>query len=567
MREFRSGSQILFGYLPEQTVDLGGRVWKVKKWNQTIPAPVDETALRDELVRQAAAWERNGTDGEFVNDMRRGVPVHVQTLNTAAGVEVEPYPRVWICKRCQRVSNDADQQCRCGGRSWGQFHFVGFHDCGALREPWIPRCQQHNQARIRFPGTSSAAEIIVDCPECNTVLRRGMGMPNCNCDNGRVTFTVHRAARVYTPRNVVIVNPPTPQRVQELRDAGGAARALQWVLDGMTTRNARELGRTRPAFLRQLLDQGFDQPSAEALTEQAVQLGQVNDDDTTAVNLPAMQREEAESQAVKIAMATFESRVLVNDLLSAVAEGTELHTLYSDRYPRAFDSSGLVGVEFIDRFPVLTGNFGFTRGDATPGASRLVAFRDRRGEYAIHADIAQTEALFLRLDPMRVASWLENRGHTLDEYRDARTARLAITRACFIPSPGSDPPAQPQVGSDVLTLVHSLSHRFIRRAAVHAGVDRNSLSEFLVPIHLGFFVFAAARGGFVLGGLQALFETELDQLLDEVVFAEHRCALDPGCNRTGSACAACLHLGEPSCRYFNRYLGRGYLHGGQGYFT
>lgn len=567
MREFRSGSQILFGYLPEQTVDLGGRVWKVKKWNQTIPASIDETALREELLRQAVAWERNGTDGDFVNDIRRGVPIHVQTLNTTAGVEVEPYPRVWICKRCQSVSNDADQQCRCGSNSWGQFHFVGFHDCGALREPWIPRCPQHNQARIRFPGTSSAAEIIVECPECHLVIRRGLGMPNCDCGNGRVTFTVHRAARVYTPRNVVIVNPPTPQRVRELRDAGGAARALKWVLDGMATQNARELGRTRTAFLSQLLDQGFEQSSAEILAENAVQLGQINDDDTTAINLPEVQREEAESQAVNIAMATFESRVLINDLLDSVQPGTELHSLYQHRYPEAVISTGLAGVEFIDRFPVLTGNFGFTRGDAAPGATRLVAFRDRRGEYSIHADIAQTEALFIRLDPLRVVNWLENRGHTLNCYSDAYTARLAIIQSCLIPPPGSDPPDQPQVGSDVLSLIHSLSHRFIRLAAVHAGVDRNSLSEFLVPMHLGFFVFAAARGGFVLGGLQALFETELAQLLDEIVFAEHRCALDPGCNRSGSACAACLHLGEPSCRYFNRFLGRDYLHGTQGYFN
>jgi hypothetical protein len=86
-------------------------------------------------------------------------------------------------------------------------------------------------------------------------------------------------------------------------------------------------------------------------------------------------------------------------------------------------------------------------------------------------------------------------------------------------------------------------------------------------LHLGFFVFAAARGGFVLGGLQAMFEADLEQLLDGVVFGEHRCALDPGCNRGGSACAACLHLGEPSCRFFNRFLNRNTLNGVDGYFS
>ena len=157
-------------------------------------------------------------------------------------------------------------------------------------------------------------------------------------------------------------------------------------------------------------------------------------------------------------------------------------------------------------------------------------------------------------------------GHQLEPWQDDSTARISILNAATVPPPGSDPPNPRTVGSSLLTLVHSYSHRLIRRTAVRAGLDRNSLSEFLVPLHLGFFVFAAARGGFVLGGLQALFETELEHLLDNVVYSEHRCALDPGCNRAGSACAACLHLGEPSCRWFNRFLDRQTLTGPTGYF-
>ena len=51
MREHRSGSQILFGYLPDQTVDLSGGVWRVKKWNQPVALQVDDALLRDELER------------------------------------------------------------------------------------------------------------------------------------------------------------------------------------------------------------------------------------------------------------------------------------------------------------------------------------------------------------------------------------------------------------------------------------------------------------------------------------------------------------------------------------
>src|SRR5262249_54974722 len=137
-------------------------------------------------------------------------------------------------------------------------------------------------------------------------------------------------------------------------------------------------------------------------------------------------------------------------------------------------------------------------------------------------------------------------------------ARLAVLQAIAADTSG-------RVLDLVMTLVHSYCHRFIRVAAVHTGVERTSLSELLVPHHLGFFVYAAARGDFVLGGLQAVFEGELHRLLQEFTDGEHRCALDPGCSQTGGACMACLHLGEPSCRLFNRALDRSSLTGGQGY--
>jgi hypothetical protein len=113
--------------------------------------------------------------------------------------------------------------------------------------------------------------------------------------------------------------------------------------------------------------------------------------------------------------------------------------------------------------------------------------------------------------------------------------------------------------------VHTYTHRFIRQAAVFSGIERDALSEYLLPAHLAFFVYAAARGDFVLGGMQAVFESNLDDLLGAFVDAEHRCPLDPGCSRGSGACSACVHLGEPSCRFFNRFLNRGVLFGPTGY--
>ena len=220
MREDRSVSQILFGYLPEQTVDLRGHVWKVRSWDQPQRESVDEEALRRELVRQAHPWTRAANDSDYTRDLFTGKEVDVLTLNRTAGVRVEQFPKCSFCKSCGRIGDGQERRCRCGERRWAQFHFVGYHSCGAIRAPWFPRCPEHNDVKVIFPGTASAAEIRFVCPTCNRQLRRGFGMPNCSCGGGRVTFTVHRAASVYTPRSVVIVNPPRSPQIQAIKAAG-----------------------------------------------------------------------------------------------------------------------------------------------------------------------------------------------------------------------------------------------------------------------------------------------------------------------------------------------------------
>jgi hypothetical protein len=311
----------------------------------------------------------------------------------------------------------------------------------------------------------------------------------------------------------------------------------------------------REALRRQLAGQGLRLEVIENMIRAAEAAGGFAAD--RPMDIPALIAEEVERQAVTIALATFESRMEVRDLLARVPAGSPLAGLYGDHYAAAIRNAGLDRVEFIDRFPVLTGQFGYTRGNPAPGQSRLRAFRETDGTYSIYGDIAETEALFVRLAPERVATWLRGRGHTLADWNDGPTASQAILRAS----------ADADVRADVDTLTHSFAHRLIRLTAVYSGIERNALSELLVPRHLGFFVYAAARGDFVLGGLQAVFEGELDGLLREFLHGEHRCALDPGCTTGGGACVACLHLGEPSCRWYNTLLDRGTLTGTRGYLA
>jgi hypothetical protein len=564
MREWRSGSQILFGHLPEQTVDIAGGIWKVQRWTDArIETAIDPSALRDELIRAAYAWSESGQDGGLVSDLYSNKQVRVKSLNRDRGIWCEPFPRLYVCKRCSRLHDTPRGQCQCGSTAHrGQLPFVGYHDaCGSIKTPYVRKCPKHGQRAVRLPGTAAATEIVFYCPVCNDTIHRGFGAA-CDCDQGgALSFTVHRSGSVFKPRTVVLINPPRRDILVQVESAGGGERALDWLLAGMSGRRLTDTpASANPESVRKMLqERGFDQSTIDAMIA-AMQPQQQSAQ--PAVNLSAETMDAARFQAKQIALATFESRRTIDDLTQA-SRNDHQHDLYARQYAIAMRSAGIERIELVDRFPVLTGQFGYTRGDAAPGASRLRAYREKNGDYVVYGELTLTEALLVRLDPMTVHAWMAKRGHNLEKCSNAREAAISVLRSLDPPSTGAPTNS---AAKDLTTLVHSYSHAFIKRAAVYAGIERSALSELLLPHAFAFFVYAAAKGDFVLGGLQALFETELHELILGLVEDEHRCALDPGCEENGSACAVCLHLGEPSCRMFNTQLSRTALAGGQGYF-
>jgi hypothetical protein len=497
----------------------------------------------------------------------QGYPVQVLALNRESGVKVERFPRLWVCKNCDRIhQKDDPSKCTCGGTVFGQLPFVGYHDqCGALRVPYVRECTAHKQVKIILPGTARAEEIRFVCPVCNTILQQGFGFQPCNCGRGNWTFNVHRASSVYTPRTFVMINPPSMEKVIKVRQAGGPDKALSWVLSGLKADSFDAATVTVDSLTADLVSKGIPPALVNQWVKDAIASGAMASNDGP-TGLQDQFLIDAQSGAVSIALAVADSRLCISDLVRETDAASELGKKYRIEYPNAFQKMRLETVEFLDSFPVLTGCYGYTRGDSNPGESRLVPFKSRQGKYVVYGDVLRTEALFVRLDPEWVAEWLKRSGFAMEAWTDSRSARLSILKSGLIPEAGSTTVPE-TAGSRLLTLVHSYAHWFTRQLAVRSGIERSSLSEFLVPQHCGFFIYAAMRGDFVLGGLQAVFETELDGFLNELAGADLRCPLDPGCRRVSGACVACLHLGEPSCRYYNTYLNRATLIGPNAYLT
>lgn len=564
MNTRRGLSQILFGFLPDQTVDLAGRVWRVKRWVLPNHLDVDRETVRKELLRAIKPWTKAGLDGHLAEDLHKGLPVHVLEVNEHRGAEVEQFPKVFRCRTCSRLERRDDRTCKCGAKTWVQWHFVSYHDCGYLGPPRFLRCPTHDQVRVELPGTASARDLRFECPVCQQQLHKGffMGAKCDNCEAGTsLRHDVHRAAQVYSAKTLTLVNPPDPVTAAVLRDRTAAAQKLDWVLQGLPLDAAE--GPSVETVVAGLVAAGLSESMARQQAEKMAADGALGGDTLVeAVDLSPERLLEAQEAALRLWLAVSGGRRTVGDMVTEAT--TDQRDVLETRYPAAIKHCGLEAVELLEDFPVLTCRYGYTRGPSTPGAATLRRYRARDGAIAVHGQLARTEGLLFRLDPMLVVDWLRARGHIDATASEPSAARARLLEVVQIPDAFDEPADDP--GTLVLTLLHSLSHRLIRRVASLAGIDRDAVAEYLIPEHLSFVLYAATRGDFVLGGMQALFEHDLHLALDDVALGESRCPLDPGCRDHGSACVACLHVGEPSCRHFNRFLDRDTLFGASGFF-
>jgi hypothetical protein len=114
----------------------------------------------------------------------------------------------------------------------------------------------------------------------------------------------------------------------------------------------------------------------------------------------------------------------------------------------------------------------------------------------------------------------------------------------------------------VFGLLHTMSHLFLKKAALLCGLDRTSLAEYVLPRALMFAIYSNHRFGATIGALSSLFEQSLPDWLGQIMTDTRRCVYDPVCRSQGGNCHICTHLSETSCRFFNLNLGRSFLFGG-----
>ena len=113
----------------------------------------------------------------------------------------------------------------------------------------------------------------------------------------------------------------------------------------------------------------------------------------------------------------------------------------------------------------------------------------------------------------------------------------------------------------IYTLLHSISHALIGEASQICGLDKSSISEYILPNIPAVLLYCSNSQGFSMGALYTAFQTYFDRWMKSARENVKECIFDPICISKEKACAGCLFLNEVSCQHFNKDLDRAYLCG------
>lgn len=577
--------------MPEQVVDYSDRhvIGKVERVRGRQIQDVDMARLMD-TIRIYASRFKNRTQG-FPRNWIAGDFVLIEPT----GIELDLFPLTFFCKDCGKASRFASvheldrsiarnnyrcPKCRTGELE--QADIVHFCTCGKLETLVVPKCPDHGTSSMILQkfGSSSIKRWIWQCNHPDHGRNpKDVSRVGAHCfSHSPSKFMSHgpfSSSGVYYPESVVLVNVPPLVKKGEIGE------------DLWRVVIAEYLGLTHFGAAREIAESGGRSRSTMSVAE--IRRTLIEEDHIPAAHVDRMIRRMAvptgTADVRELAEAVKRILPVHSDALAKIAseifsytqivggEGSEslqkvvsrTHGPFSERIrlaPAKLSEMGFSDAFVTTDFPLVRATFGYSRGDPERSKSTLRAFPrnpDFSGHTPIYGASIQTEAIVLRLDQVKVLNWLIANGWLpvppANDPVSINAWFLQHVKLDAIPPYGLIP-GEETVTKWVYRLVHSLSHLLLRHTSAIAGIDRDSLGEFLFPSVPAFAIFANNSQEFQLGGLYTLFENSILPWFEVASQEVRYCLNDPICIRSESSCHACLFLSEVSCEHFNRELGR-----------
>jgi hypothetical protein len=532
-------------------------------------------------------------------------------VGTPASVRFRPYPTLLECRHCGRVFRLSDlirrarvqpRHCPTCQGTLGQLRYVQAHNCGRIAELYYPACRQHGTAFMTFLDTGRVRSARWLCGACAGAEVAELRMTPCTCVYARmvagqpglqyergmktlvltdsalflphvipfINFNEEQEQRFYNDPEVVplilartwgILSEPLPHvlRQRQQRQERGADDAQA---DTVTASLARELERVDPQNpivleWRRRQQQLATPPGEAAIAQVRVLLGPAAP--RTYEHPP---RQLVEHIAVLDTLSTTDIASVAGCLRERSDEAGAGRVEVAARF--AHDALGIANLRVIDDFPIALCAVGYTRITRDPMRSILSPFEtsDPDGRTPLYVVAAETEGIYLRLEPQRVAAWLVDNAWLQGPAPQAADEAWAWL---YRHVPGAtqhrwQPNYQEAPAVAIRTLLHTISHVLLRHVE-WSGFSQNSVGEYLLPGALACVLYANRYAETKIGGLTTLFEQRLGIWLADSAQSGRWCVYDPFCTDEGGTCVGCLHR-EYNCPEFNRELSRAVLYGG-----
>lgn len=599
----RGLQQALYKYLPENWVDFtqsGGSVTyavHVDNWNSVQLMGINNKRLLRVINQQINEYKTQNGEGsvvgfpsvineEFVDVLTPKVSDNIAAIQTS----VKPW--VFVCNKCGNVrqyysydefKRKEFDRCKCG-EHLTQLRMIRVCKCGYADGVFVPKCKTPGHGTTYMKRKGSGLDFVCQkcgqraslphyCPECKQEIKIKPALDSSN----------------YIPFSLSLIDLLDKQKdvfLDSEKDGRGEQVVIAQYLSLITQDSYKSIIKNGKVTQADEFESAL-QAEAESLRAAGLDEATINMViDAKRRTNPGNQIFEAlskvsngitsvSSEGLKlIAEEILEYDELIDAKITLILEKAEEDAeLVNDGirpdYRSICDQLGFSNAQLCSAVPIVFSSYGYTRLERCGEGVKLHGFPQEMSKRNVYATRLETEGVLFELDRAKVLNWLlENdficQNDMPTDMSEGGIKMWFLDRIhpdLIMPFSEIDGNGNGAITKYVYTLLHSISHALINEASEICGLDKSSLSEYILPNIPAVFIYCSNSQGFNMGALYSAFQTQLDKWLKRVFERVKKCIFDPVCINKEKACAGCLYLNEVSCRHFNKDLDRSYLCG------
>lgn len=603
----RGVQQALYKYLPGSWVDYtqsGGGVTyavHVDNWNSIqLPNINNKRLLRivnqrvHDFIAHSNEGESSVIDFSPTIDETTYEVLTPKVSNKIAAIQTSVKPWVFACGSCGRVrqyysydefKRREHQPCDNCGKHMTQVRMIRYCRCGYADGIYVPKCQNPEHGTKYMFRRGSGVDFV--CSKCGRKAAMSHSCPDCHN-----TLDIRPAldSSHFIPATVTLID-LLDKRKDVFLDQETDFQGEKVVI-------AQYLGLITPEQYEDIISKGKitqEDDFEKALQAEVEMLRSVGVDETVIATLVDAKRRANPNNKIFEAIASVSNGLAVANLeeytpiaeaileydellhakviLTIEAAETDAELINDGVRPSYRDLAtkfGFTNAQVCSCVPIVSCSYGYTRKEQFGERIKLRGFPREMEKRNVYAARLETEGVLFEIDRKRIVEWLLQ-NHMIEEADKPKSDNDYDLKMWFLDKIQTglitpfteidDIGKKGTITKTVYTLIHSISHALINEAAEICGLDKSSLSEYILPSIPAVFIYCANSQGFSMGALYSAFQSQFDKWLKHAYENSKKCIFDPMCINHDKACAGCLFLNEVSCKHFNKDLDRSYLCG------